>query len=166
MTKRGEQGFAFIEVILVVAISGFITWAVATSVVSIMTNHHRIVNKNIAMNQVQNAGYWITRDVEMAKDVILGDPNGFPLALKIPTDTDSNNDYGIEYVFDGDHLKRKVYDPSETLISATPVAEAISLEDTTFSNVGLDTYELTIEATKGETGARSSYEITKRVCPR
>jgi len=79
-------------------------------------------------------------------------------------DNHPDNDYTIDYLFDGDKLKRQVNgsSPSETFI-----AEYIDTSKTTFSALDADAglYKLTVRASRDETGATRSYEISQRLSP-
>ena len=54
----------------------------------------------------------------MANDVTPSSPNGFPFpigfpfTINIPVDQDVNNDYTVDYLFDGNTLKRQQRDSS------------------------------------------------------
>ena len=161
--KVTEKGFTLVELVIAMAISSVIMSGLAMTVVTLVKNHEWSISHNIALQQVQNAGHWISNDVRMAESVILGNPNGFPLTLDIPVDTDENNDYSIEYVFDGDKLKRKVYDPSLTLTSETFIAQYVDVEDTTFVSVDSYSYKLTVKASRDDAVEERIYEISQRV---
>ena len=161
--KRREKGFTLVEVIIAIAISGMIMAALAMTTVTLLANHRRSTDQNIVLPQVQNAGCWISHDVQMAKDVIFDNPSGFPLTLDIPIDTDKNNDESVVYLFDGNKLKRQVYDLSDTLISETLIARYINVEDSTFGIQDSNIYKLTIKASKDKTVVEKSYEIVQRL---
>ena len=99
----------------------------------------------------------------MAENVIFDDPSGFPLTLEIPVDTDESNDYRVDYLFDGDKLKRQVYDSLETLTSETFIAENIDVQNTAFSAVDSSTYSLTVKVIKGDVILERSYEVSQRL---
>ena len=163
--KQREKGFTLLEVVVGVAIMALVVGAIATTTTTILMNYGQVAEQNAVLPQVQNAGYWISRDVQVASSITAGDPNGFPLFLGIPVDTDENNNYGIEYLFDGNRLKRKVYDSSPTLVSETLVADYIDTDNTTFSTVDATAghHKLTVTAAKGGTGVTRSYEISQRL---
>jgi len=162
--KRREKGFTLLEVLIGVAIMAIVVGAVAMTTTTLLLNEGQAAGQNTALPQVQNAGYWISRDVQMARNVVFDDPD-FLLSLDIPVDTDENNDYTIDYLFDGDKLKRRVYDSLGTLTSETFIAEYIDTSNTTFSALDADAglYKLTVRASRDETGATRSYEISQRL---
>jgi len=160
--RRRERGFTLIEVVVSLAIISVIIVAMAMTITTIVTNSQGTTERSVVLRQVQNAGYSISRDVQMAKNVILDGTGGFPLTLDIPVDTDQNNDYSVNYLFDGDKIMRQVYDSSHTLIKETVVAEYIDVGATTFTDLGTNTYELTVKACNGEGVAERSYQIKPR----
>ncbi len=163
--KRREKGFTLLEALIGVAIMAIVVVAVAMTITTLLLNEGQAAGQNTALPQVQNAGYWISRDVQMARNVTPSAPNGFPLSLDIPRDDNPDNDYTIDYLFDGGKLKRQVYDSLGTLISETFIAEYIDTSNTTFSALDADAglYKLTVRASRDETGATRSYEISQRL---
>ena len=162
--KRGEKGFTLLEVLIGVAIMAIVVGAVAMTTTTLLLNEGQAAGQNTALPQVQNAGYWISRDVQMARTVTLGEPGVF-LRLDIPMDNTPEHDYTIIYSFDGDKLKRQKHDSSGT--SETFIAEYIDTGNTTFSALDADAglYKLTVRASRDETGATRSYEISQRLSP-
>jgi len=66
---RGEKGFTLIEVLVVVGILGAIMGVMAMTVMTIMIVSPKSNDHVIALRQVQNAGYWISRDTQMAQNI-------------------------------------------------------------------------------------------------
>jgi hypothetical protein len=101
----------------------------------------------------------------MSRNVTAGGPNGFPLTLTIPVDTNESNDYSIKYLFDGNRLRREVYDSSGNLTTETLIADYIDTANTIFSTVNATAgyHKLTVTAAKDGGGATRSYEISQRL---
>ena len=165
MIQRKEKGFTLIELVIGLAIMSVIIVAMGMTITTLVTNSQGTTERSVVLRQVQNAGYSISHDVQMAENVILDGTGGFPLTLDIPVDTDQNNDYIVDYLFDGNKLKRQVYDSSYTLIKETVVAEYIDVDETTFTDLGSNTYELTVRASTGEAVAERSYQVKQRLGP-
>ena len=165
MVRQREKGFTLLEVVIGVAIMALVVVAVAMTATTILLNYGRAAEQNVALPQVQNVGYWISRDVLTTRNVTAGDPNGFPLSLAIPVDEDANNDYSIDYSFEGNKLMRKVYDSSENLTSETLIADYIDTDNTTFNTVNATAgyHKLTVTASKDGAGTTRSYEIGQRI---
>jgi len=163
--KRGEKGFTLLELLVGVAIMGIIAMPLAMLTMTLLTNPKRSNDNNIVLQQVRNASTWILRDVQMSRSVNTTDPNGFPLTLGIPVDTDENNDYSVDYLFDGSKLKRKEYDSEQALISETFIADYIDTDNTTFATVSATAglHEFTVSAAKREAVATMSYKISQRL---
>lgn len=163
MIRRKEKGFTLIELVVGLAIMSVIIVAMGMTITTLVTNFQGTTERSVVLRQVQNAGYSISHDVQMAENVTLDETNGFPLTLDIPVDTDENNDYSVNYLFDGNKLKRQVYDSSDTLIKETVVAEYIDVDETTFTALGSNTYELSVRASTGEAVAERSYQVEQRL---
>ena len=161
MSRQSEKGFTLIEVTIVVAILGIIMLAMAMSTTSLLTNQQKASDHTVVLHQVQNAGYWISRDVQMANNVFFEAP-GFPLTLEIPVDTNPDNDYSIDYLFDSNELKRQVYDPSHALTSETFIARYLDTQGTTFSTVDSNTYNLIVKAVRGDVVLEENYKVSRR----
>ena len=165
MIRRGEKGFTLIEAIVSLAITSLIVMVLTMAIVTLVKNSPATTERSVTLRQVQNAGYVISRDVQMAENVTLDGESGFPLTLDIPVDTDENNDYSVDYLFDGNKLIRQVYDFSHTLIEETVVAEYIDTDETIFSLLSSNTYQFTIKASKGEAVTERSYRVIQRLGP-
>ena len=167
MGKMTEKGFTLLEAVIAVAIMAIVVGAMATTTTTILLNHGRAAEQNTILPQVQNAGHWITHDVQTARNITAGDPNGFPLSLSIPIDTDENNDYSIIYSFNGTKLKRKLYDSTPALISETFIADYIDSDNTTFNtlNATAGLHQLTVRAVKDKSGVARIYQVSQRIGP-
>ncbi len=67
--KRNQKGFTLIEVLVVVGILGAIMGVMAMTVMTIMIVSPKSNDQVIALRQVQNAGYWISRDAQRAQNI-------------------------------------------------------------------------------------------------
>ena len=161
--KRGEKGFTLLELLIGLAITGIIMVPLMMTTVTLLTNPERSTDHNIALQQVQNAGYWISRDAQMAHNVSFNSTSGFPLTLNIRVDANEANDFRIEYLFDGNRLKRQLYDSSDNLTAEAFIAEHIDTDYSTFSTLASNLSKLTVRAAKGETVVTTSYEINHRL---
>ena len=83
LLNKNQRGFTLVEVIIVLAIIGIVIGAATTTIVQVINGSSSTSNHMIAIRQVQNAGYWVSRDVQMAQEVEpTADPDGFPLTLR------------------------------------------------------------------------------------
>ena len=66
---RSEKGFTLIEMITVVAILGVIMGVMSMTVGMIPKVSGKSNDQAVALRQVQNAGYWISRDAQRAQNI-------------------------------------------------------------------------------------------------
>lgn len=79
---KNQRGVTLIELLIAIAIAGVITASITMALFQVYAGNARSSNHMTAVKQVQNAGYWITRDTLMAQNVLLAtDADGFPLTL-------------------------------------------------------------------------------------
>ena len=71
--NKNQQGFTLIELLVAVAISALIIGGVVLAIFQVFNVNTRSGNHMTAVNQVQNAGSWISHDVQMAQDVDTND---------------------------------------------------------------------------------------------
>jgi prepilin-type N-terminal cleavage/methylation domain-containing protein len=84
LIKRGQKGFTLIELAIAMAISGLIAGAVTMTMFQIVDTSGRTSNHMTVVRQVQSAGYWVSKDAQMAQVITTGaeEDDGFPLDLK------------------------------------------------------------------------------------
>ena len=161
--KQRQKGFTLIEIVLATGIVGVVVVVVAMTITTLMMNAQQPSTQQILLQQVQNADYWILRDTNMANDVILSGPNGFPFTVNIPVDQDQDHDYSVEYLFDGNTLKRQQFDSSDNLTAETSVAQYVDTDNTAFESIAEGSHKLTIRVSMGEEVVSASYEARHRL---
>jgi len=86
-----QSGVTLIELVMAIAVGGILLAAVTMSIVTLLNTNTRNSNHMVAVRNVQNAGYWVSRDAECADAGQLPDgtngitptgANGFPLYLR------------------------------------------------------------------------------------
>jgi len=81
--SHSQRGFTLIELLIVIALTGIIGVAATMSIHQVLTGTIRSNDQNTAINQVRDAGYWLSRDVQMTQNVTPNGTSGFcPLILK------------------------------------------------------------------------------------
>lgn len=163
--KKQQKGFTLLELIVGSAIMAVVVGAIAAILTVLFLNYGQAAGQNSALPQVQNAGFWITRDVQTSRNVTATAPDGFPLSLRIPVDMDENNDNRAEYVFEGNKLKRQLYDPLDNLISETFIADYLDTGNCTFATVNATWgyYRLTVTATREGEAVTRVYDVGQRL---
>ena len=128
-----QRGFTLTDLIIALCITGLISLGASMSIVHIMkaTSYNR--NHMTVIEQVQNVGYWISRDARMAQSVELGVNLGFPLTLTWTEFGVGGYEHEIVYAIIGSGLERRVYinrdaNPSATAI--TGIAHHVDLSET------------------------------------
>ena len=71
MIKRDQGGFTLIELLVVMAIAALMVGAASMTTFQVTDITRRSNDHTTAVRQVQNAGYWISRDALMAEQVIV-----------------------------------------------------------------------------------------------
>jgi prepilin-type N-terminal cleavage/methylation domain-containing protein len=154
-----DRGFTLIELLVTLAIGTAIVGVMSMSITSIMKVTPLNNDRVITLNQVQNAGYWISRDVQMAQ-VVNPEPSANVL-LHLEWDDYDESHNAVDYVFDVDTLWRRLNDASPGML----IAQYVVVADTSFDMVSSNsTYRLTIKAAKDEARPiQKTYDITKRL---
>jgi prepilin-type N-terminal cleavage/methylation domain-containing protein len=67
LVNKNQRGFTLGELMIALAISGVITGGVTMTIFQVVTGSARTNNHMIAVRQVQNAGYWVSHDAQMAQ---------------------------------------------------------------------------------------------------
>jgi prepilin-type N-terminal cleavage/methylation domain-containing protein len=84
--KATEKGFTLIELLVTIGIAAFVVGAASMTIITMMRLTPKTNNWAIALHQVQNAGYWISRDVMMSQTILVDSDPGTPtfLTLTVP----------------------------------------------------------------------------------
>jgi prepilin-type N-terminal cleavage/methylation domain-containing protein len=85
LINKNQRGFTLMEVLIALALAGIIATAATMTTFQVINGSSRTSNQMTAVKQVQNAGCWVSWDVQMAQTVepaASPDPDGFPLYLK------------------------------------------------------------------------------------
>ncbi len=175
LLRKDQRGFTLIEILIVVAIGSAIAVVGSMATRQVMLETVRNNNHEIAVRQVQNAGFRITRDTQTAQTVVVEeDADGLPLTLTWQ-DFEGINEYQVVYSLeeiDGViNLKREHYtnradnpDPDGTSYVAKYIDPDPLKTSCTFANPVLT---FTVTATVGggsmqEQSETRVYQIVRR----
>lgn len=164
--KQRQRGFTLIEMMVVLGVVGAVVVALMMVTTTLLLNYKQPSTLHTLLQQVQNAGFPMTRDIQMSSNATLSDPDGFPATITIPVDQDTNNDYTVDYLFDGDTLKRRQFDSSGNLTAETIIARYVDTDNTTFESFGdplEGLYKFTVQVSKDEETLSASYEARRRL---
>jgi len=170
--KQGEEGFTLIEIVMVIAIIALIVSAAMMATFQVVRGTERSNDHMTAVNQVQNAGYWISRDTQMAKIVAAADltpPDFLILSWDERDEEESVDQYKVIYMLEampGSELKKlqRHLSINEGPDTATFVAQYIE-PDKTSCNFTDNKLTLTVTAAGGSGSPKSEtrvYEVTPR----
>ncbi len=169
--KAGEKGFTLVELLVTISILAVVVAAASMAVITLMRLSPQSKDWNVALRQVQNAGYWISRDVQMSKgNITVGTGNPTFLTLTLPQTTTTSKTIAYKFENMSGNLKRLIRD-DQTANQQIMIAEYIyyNLNDPDNSTrvVGYQNPKLTVRiaATSGMTTVRRQYEATQRVPP-
>ncbi len=131
LIRRGQGGFTLIEMLVSLAIIACIGFGVAGATSQVIAQVPRNADYTAASTAVANSIHWISRDAQMAQNVVAPLPSGFPLSLSW-TEWD-NSEHAVNYTLENGELRRSYSidgaDPTETVI-----AQHIS-QDTALTNI-------------------------------
>ena len=81
--RKQELGFTIIELIISISIMAIASLAAGMAIYQVFGGTEGNNNRMTALHQVQNAGYWISRDTQMAISVNTTDTLTFPYFLHL-----------------------------------------------------------------------------------
>lgn len=103
--NKNQRGFTLIEIIIAIAIVGLIGAGVFATIFQVLAGNTQASNQMVAIRQVQNTGYWVSRDTLQADpDGINTTAAGYIVTLSWnSTDTGYNE---VRYELAGERLQR------------------------------------------------------------
>jgi prepilin-type N-terminal cleavage/methylation domain-containing protein len=165
-----EKGVTLIELLVAIAILGAIVSVISMTISTVIKTSPLSNNWAIALRQVQNAGYWISRDVQMSKEVTVDQDPATPEFLTlIQPEWDAGSgavvDKTFVYEFENmsDSLKRLMRTDLDTA-GQTMIAEYIYNTDAIY-NTENHKLTVTITAISGNATVSRQYEAAPRVSP-
>lgn len=126
-----KRGFTFVEMIVVVAITGVIMVAITSSVIFFYRTNDNLVEQVLAINNARKGVQLMVRDI---REAAYGDDGSFPVIAIAPTafsfysDIDRDNyTERIRYYLTGDILYKGVTNPSGDPLTYDDADEEVSL---------------------------------------
>ncbi len=136
LIHRSQRGFTALELLIAFAITGIVAGAATTAILQVYSGSAHSSNHMTVVRQVQSAGYWISRDSQMAQRVNSTGASGFPLTLTW-TDWETGDGYEVVYDLSADKLQRKHY--TNTTLDETGIVAQYIDSDPTKTRCGFTT---------------------------
>ena len=156
-----QNGYGLIELILGLALTGILATGFATFAWQSINVTDDTKDRMNALMQVENAGYWVSRDIQMSVNFTLGDNAGFPLQLRWQ-DMD-HNDYEAIYSLSENGISRNLTKNEESPVH-TLIAQNI---DTAASSTNVSAtgglFIFNIASTSGGIEVSRTYKIKPRL---
>lgn len=173
--KQSEKGFTLIELIGAVAVTALIAVAVTVVTFQVLKVAGQSNDQMTAIPQVQSAGYWISRDTQMAESVVAAnlEPPNFLILNWTEQDYDGGDPtyHSVTYFFEDLHdgigrLKRNHWS-SAGADEETLIAQHIYYEPSDPDNTSRATYSsrvLTVRlcALFGDAHVAREYKAVRR----
>ena len=140
---KNQRGFTLIELVIAIAITSIITGGITMTIFQVFNINSISTNHMIAVRQVQDVGFWVSRDALMAQSTTVTGITGFPITLTW-TDYVSGDEYQVVYTLVGGQLQREHYTNYDPVTNPDPDATAIIAQN-------IDTASTTSE-TRGSGG--------------
>jgi prepilin-type N-terminal cleavage/methylation domain-containing protein len=147
-----QTGFTLVEVIMVLGVLLILAVVITMSIAQVFTLNSNSTAHMTAVKEVEDAVHYLTRDAQMAQQVTVSVPPGFPLTLSW---TEWNSDHiEVNYRIDNNRLIRSRtvngHPPEETVI--------IAHIDTGTSSCSITNRQITLHIVSGITGFKKQTE--------
>jgi len=87
--KTNEKGFTLVELLVGLSIAVLVVGAASAAVITMTRLSPQSTEWAVSLRQVQNAGYWISRDIQMSQgDIVVGTGNPTLLTITQPVTPD------------------------------------------------------------------------------
>ena len=175
--KLGEKGFTLIELLVAITIMVMASSAAGAAIFQVLRNTEKNNDHMTAVRQVQNAGYWISRDAQMARVVTTNaDLAGLDFLSLSWTEWAANGDsishsanYTFEALTDGVGNLKRMHESAgvseQTLVAQYIYYDPNDADAANTSNTSYQSPVLTVKLTAvfEEFEETREYQIKRRV---
>ena len=131
--RKGEKGFTLIELLIAILLTGIVATAITGTILYVLNVNFSTANRMTAVRQVRNVGFWISPDVQMAKNVTPGGPSDFLTLTWTEWETGYSHEitYSLEDMSSGEFkILLRSHSVNDGVPTVTPVAEYIDPAET------------------------------------
>jgi prepilin-type N-terminal cleavage/methylation domain-containing protein len=165
---KKESGFTLIELLISTAILAVVVAGLSLTINTIMNTYNIARDKSIALRQVQNAGYWMTQDIQRVESP---PPNltAFPIQIQCYTGDDLSDTETIAYSIVTENEVNRIYksvDGGQNMLIADYIINIpgkTGISSSTDNVTGEKYYVLEITASFKEAEESGVYVIKPRV---
>ena len=159
--KKDQRGLTLVELLIVIAITGIITGGITMSIFQVFNINTRTANRMAAVSQVENAGSWVSPDVQMAREI--DTESEFLKLTWIEIEEAANYTHEVTYAITPDNKLQREHSIDSVPDSSIKVAEYIDLAGT-YCDWDYDNKILTftVTATVGEQSETREYKVKPR----
>ena len=174
--KRFEKGFTIVELSIGLALIGLIGSGAVATIFQLLSGTERSSNQTMVSSQVQNAGYWFSKDAEIAESITVDnlDPNNFIVMHWTERDyaggggdIEHSATYSFANLSDSVGRIKRLHWSSGGANEQSIVAQYIYYNQSDSDNTTKASYEarvLTVQVTSrlGEAEETKEYRVTRR----
>ncbi len=166
LIHKKQRGFTLIELLIAIAITALITGVVTTAIFQTFTINARTSSHMTAVRQVQNAGYWISQDGQMAQEVEPSGATGFDSLTLTWIDWEDSTENVVTYTITVDDELKRSHSEDGVLTSEMIVARYIDSTNTSCQVTDDGVLTVTVTAAVGDYPETVSetrvYEVIRR----
>jgi prepilin-type N-terminal cleavage/methylation domain-containing protein len=160
---KNQLGFTLTELILAIAIAGIITGGITMTIFQVFSGSARTSNHMTAVRQVQNAGYWVSHDAQMAQqEPVIGDDPEVEFLTLTWKDWETSEVHLVTYTLLTDNKLQRSHSINDGTAETAIIAEYINNPDQTSCVWDGSVLTFTVTATVGEQTETRIYEIVPR----
>lgn len=152
------KGITLVEIIVALSIMSAITLGLSMSVNMILNNVNLAKDKAFVTQQVENAGFWMTRDIQRMSGYPSSIVNGtnFSLSLKCFTGETENSTEDVSYALQEGKLMRNINGTGGPVALYVTQASIVPVSDNRTK------YVFNISVSYGKESISETYEIEPR----